>query len=197
MRSSAYATGLLCARRALPKLGLADKYAGVTEPDGTLQHTEALNEGDAPRLFEFQVLPRRRSIPHVHGRPCFRRDEGCIGRRCRHRLLRHRGPREIHLRWTCLGRSRRKTRNVSVSNSPPTSPMPLTRRTLRRSTPTPAIREDPTCKPTDKEKDRKQTKKYKVARLTVVEHKEKIQKKIDVFHASQDAEAMQEDEDEE
>lgn len=71
------------------------------------------------------------------------------------------------------------------------------RRGTYRSTPTPAIREDPTCKPTDKEKDRKQTKKYKVARLTVVEHKEKIQKKIDVFHASQDAEAMQEDEDEE
>jgi hypothetical protein len=39
--SAAYATGLLCARRALTKLGLADKYEGVTEPDGTMSLTEA------------------------------------------------------------------------------------------------------------------------------------------------------------
>lgn len=48
--AAAYATGLLCARRALTKLGLADKYEGVTEPDGTLQLTEA-NE-DGPRPFK-------------------------------------------------------------------------------------------------------------------------------------------------
>ena len=50
--SSAYATGLLCARRALVKLGLADKYEGVTEPDGTLVLTEKLDEEDAPRPFK-------------------------------------------------------------------------------------------------------------------------------------------------
>jgi len=49
---AAYATGLLCARRALHKLGLADKYEGVTEPDGTLKYTEALDEEDAPRPFK-------------------------------------------------------------------------------------------------------------------------------------------------
>jgi large subunit ribosomal protein L5e len=48
----AYATGLLCARRALAKLGLADKYEGVTEPDGTLKLTEILDEEDAPRPFK-------------------------------------------------------------------------------------------------------------------------------------------------
>lgn len=48
----AYATGLLCARRALTKLGLADKYEGVAEPDGTLSMTEALDEEDAPRPFK-------------------------------------------------------------------------------------------------------------------------------------------------
>ncbi len=48
----AYATGLLCARRALTKLGLADKYEGVTEPDGTLTLTETLDEEDAPRPFK-------------------------------------------------------------------------------------------------------------------------------------------------
>jgi large subunit ribosomal protein L5e len=50
--AAAYATGLLCARRALTKLGLADKYQGVTEPDGTLVLTQALDDEDAPRPFK-------------------------------------------------------------------------------------------------------------------------------------------------
>ncbi|KAJ6485073.1 hypothetical protein C8R47DRAFT_546979 [Mycena vitilis] len=50
--AAAYATGLLCARRALTKLGLADKYEGVVEADGTLTMTEILDEEDAPRPFK-------------------------------------------------------------------------------------------------------------------------------------------------
>ncbi|KAI8374634.1 uncharacterized protein BYT42DRAFT_577077 [Radiomyces spectabilis] len=46
--AAAYATGLLLARRTLAKLGLADKYEGVTEPDGTIQMTEANEEGPRP-----------------------------------------------------------------------------------------------------------------------------------------------------
>lgn len=42
----------MVARRALTKLGLADKYAGVEEPDGTLTMTEALDDEDAPRPFK-------------------------------------------------------------------------------------------------------------------------------------------------
>lgn len=49
---TAYATGLLCARRALKKVGLDEKYAGVAEPDGTLKLTEALEDDDAPRPFK-------------------------------------------------------------------------------------------------------------------------------------------------
>ncbi len=61
-----------------------------------------------------------------------------------------------------------------------------------------AIREDPTFKPTEKEKDWKaETKKHKVVRFTLAECKERIQKKINAFHAKQDAEAMEEEEDEE
>jgi len=48
--AAAYATGLLVARRVLTKLGLADKYEGVSEPDGTLTMTEAIE--DAPRPFK-------------------------------------------------------------------------------------------------------------------------------------------------
>jgi len=48
--AAAYATGLLCARRVLAKLGLADTYEGVTEPNGELQLTEPAD--DAPRPFK-------------------------------------------------------------------------------------------------------------------------------------------------
>lgn len=48
----AYATGLLCARRALTKLGLADKYEGQAEPDGTIALVETLDDEDAPRPFK-------------------------------------------------------------------------------------------------------------------------------------------------
>lgn len=47
---AAYATGLLVARRALTKLGLADKYQGVVEPDGTMSITEP--NDDCPRPFK-------------------------------------------------------------------------------------------------------------------------------------------------
>ncbi|KAF5363245.1 hypothetical protein D9756_000426 [Leucocoprinus leucothites] len=50
--AAAYATGLLVARRALTKLGLADQYEGVSEPDGTLSITEAIDEDGAPRPFK-------------------------------------------------------------------------------------------------------------------------------------------------
>jgi large subunit ribosomal protein L5e len=36
----------------LAKLGLADKYQGVAEPDGTIALTEALDDEDAPRPFK-------------------------------------------------------------------------------------------------------------------------------------------------
>ncbi|WVN85458.1 uncharacterized protein L203_100604 [Cryptococcus depauperatus CBS 7841] len=49
--SACYATGLLVARRALTKLGLADKYEGVVEPTGELELTEPLGD-DEPRPFK-------------------------------------------------------------------------------------------------------------------------------------------------
>lgn len=46
--AACYATGLLVARRALTKLGLADKYEGVAEPEGDLVLTEANDDGPRP-----------------------------------------------------------------------------------------------------------------------------------------------------
>ena len=36
----------------MTKLGLADKYEGVAEPDGTISMTETLDDEDAPRPFK-------------------------------------------------------------------------------------------------------------------------------------------------
>lgn len=49
--AAAYAVGLLVARRALTKLGLADKYEGVAEPEGEFTITEREDE-EGPRPFK-------------------------------------------------------------------------------------------------------------------------------------------------
>jgi len=49
--TAAYATGLLVARRALTKLGLADKYEGVVEPTGEIELVQPLGD-DEPRPFK-------------------------------------------------------------------------------------------------------------------------------------------------
>jgi large subunit ribosomal protein L5e len=46
--AAAYCTGLLAARRLLEKVGLADKYEGVAEPDGEFYEVEALDDGPRP-----------------------------------------------------------------------------------------------------------------------------------------------------
>lgn len=46
--SAAYCTGLLCARRLLTKVGLADKYVGIEEPEGEYEEVEANEEGPRP-----------------------------------------------------------------------------------------------------------------------------------------------------
>ena len=47
--AAAYATGLLIARRVLKKLGLDEDFAGVEEPDGEYQLTEAAETDDGDR----------------------------------------------------------------------------------------------------------------------------------------------------
>jgi len=59
--AAAYATGLLCARRVLTKLNLADKYEGVAEPTGELQLTEAIEDGPRPFKCYLDVGLKRTS----------------------------------------------------------------------------------------------------------------------------------------
>lgn len=58
---TAYATGLLCARRVLTKLNLADKYEGVVEPTGELELTEAIEDGPRPFKCYLDVGLKRTS----------------------------------------------------------------------------------------------------------------------------------------
>jgi large subunit ribosomal protein L5e len=46
--AAGYATGLLCARRALKKLGLDEEFEGVEEPDGEFKLTEESEGGRRP-----------------------------------------------------------------------------------------------------------------------------------------------------
>lgn len=46
--SAAYCTGLLCARRVLAKLGLDEKYEGVTEATGEYFEVEPVEDGPRP-----------------------------------------------------------------------------------------------------------------------------------------------------
>jgi len=51
--AAAYATGLLCARRALKKLNLDQTFTGVEEADGEHKHTEATeHHGETRRPFK-------------------------------------------------------------------------------------------------------------------------------------------------
>jgi len=59
--AAAYATGLLVARRALAKIGLADKYEGVTEPDGSHSLTEEIDGAGRPFKVFLDVGLRKTS----------------------------------------------------------------------------------------------------------------------------------------
>nr|AAB05674.1 ribosomal protein L5 [Schizosaccharomyces pombe] len=66
--TAAYATGLLVARRALAKVGLADKYEGVTEPEGEFELTEAIEDGPRPfKVFLDVGLKRTSTGSRVFG----------------------------------------------------------------------------------------------------------------------------------
>ena len=59
--AAAYATGLLVARRALSKLGLAEKYEGVVEPDGSHTLTEEIEDSGRPFKVYLDVGLKRTS----------------------------------------------------------------------------------------------------------------------------------------
>jgi large subunit ribosomal protein L5e len=59
--AAAYCTGLLCARRALTKLGLASQYKGVEKADGSLFLVDPIEDGPRPFKVFLDVGLRRTS----------------------------------------------------------------------------------------------------------------------------------------
>ncbi|CDZ98566.1 60s ribosomal protein l5 [Phaffia rhodozyma] len=194
--TAAYATGLLCARRALNKLGLADKYEGVPEPDGSLVLTEKLDEEDAPRPFKcfLDVGLRRTStgnrvfgamkgasdggifIPHSENRfPGFDPESKELDAEVLHKYI-YGGHVAEYMESLEEEDDERFKKQFATYLADDIGSEDMEEIYANAYA---AIREDPTFKPTEKSKDWKaESKKYAVARLTYDERKEKIDQKI-------------------
>ncbi|KAK2466254.1 hypothetical protein APHAL10511_001896 [Amanita phalloides] len=210
--AAAYATGLLCARRALTKLGLADKYQGVTEPDGTLALIQPLDDEDAPRPFKCYLdvgLKRTSTGARIFGAMKGASDGGIF---IPHSEKRFPGydpenkklDAEVLKKYILGGHVAEYMQSLEEEDEERFKKQFSTYlddgigsddiEEMYTSAHT-AIREDPTFKPTEKKKDWKaESLKHKVHRLTLEGRKEKIAAKIEKFKASGGAE---EDEDEE
>jgi len=211
--AAAYATGLLCARRALNKLGLGDKYEGVTEPDGTLKLTETIDEEDAPRPFKCYLdvgLKRTSTGSRVFGAMKGASDGGIY---IPHSDKRFPGydPESKELDAEVLKKyifgghvaeymesleeedDERFKRQFSTYLADGVGSGDIEEIYTNAHA---AIREDPTFKPTDKSKDWKsESVKHKAKRLTHAQRQANIAAKIEKFKASGGAEENEEEDD--
>jgi len=211
--TAAYATGLLVARRALTKLGLSDKYQGVTEPDGTICLTEALDE-DSPRPFKCYLdvgLKRTSTGSRVFGALKGASDGGLY---IPHNEKRFPGydteskelDAEVLKKYIFGGHvaeymesleeedDERFKKQFSTYLADGVGSEDIEEIYTNAYA---AIREDPTFKPTEKTKDWKvECKKYATPRLTHEQRKAKIQARIEAFKAGGGAADQDEDEDE-
>lgn len=209
----AYATGLLIARRALTKLGLAEKYEGVTEADGTYTTTEALDDEDAPRPFKAYLdvgLRRTSTGSRVFGALKGASDGGIF---IPHSDKRFPGydPESKELDAETLKKyifgghvaeymesleeedDERFKKQFATYLADGVGSEDIEEIFQNGHA---AIREDPVFKPTEKEKDWKaESLKFKVIRRTHAERKAAVDAKIEAFKSGRAAE--EEDEDEE
>lgn len=201
--TAAYATGLLAARRALTKLGLADKYEGVAEPDGTISLTEAV-EG-APRPFKayLDVGLKRTStgsrvfgalkgasdggifIPHSEKRfPGYDTESKALDAEVLKKYIFGGHVAEYMESLEEEDDERFKKQFASYLADGVGSEDIEEIYTNAYA----AIREDPTFKPTEKDKDWKaESLKHRSKKLNNEQRKENIQGKIEAFKAGQDA----------
>jgi large subunit ribosomal protein L5e len=213
--TAAYATGLLAARRALTKLGLADKYEGVAEPDGEMTVTEALDEEDAPRPFKayLDVGLKRTStgsrvfgalkgasdggiyIPHNEKRfPGFDVESKELDAETLKKYI-YGGHVAEYMESLEEEDDERFKKQFSSYLDEGIGSEDIEEIYTNAYA---AIREDPTFKPTEKTTDWKaESKKYSVPRRTHAERKAAVDAKIKAFKESGAGEAIEEDEDEE
>jgi len=212
--SAAYATGLLVARRALAKLGLADKYEGVAEPYGTISVTQAIDDEDAPRPFKAYLdvgLKRTTTGSRVFGALKGASDGGIF---IPHSDKRFPGydPETKALDPAVLKKyifgghvseymqsleeedDERFKKQFSTYLADGVASQDLEDIYANAHM---AIRDDPCFQPTEKTKDwKKETLKYKTAKLTYSQRMAGIESRLMAFKAGKDA-AMDEDEDDE
>ncbi|PWN95708.1 putative RPL5-60S large subunit ribosomal protein L5.e [Tilletiopsis washingtonensis] len=199
--TAAYATGLLCARRALTLLGLADKYEGVTEPDGTMTETEALEGDDEPRPFKcfLDVGLKRTStgarvfgalkgasdgglyVPHSEKRfPGYDAETKELDAEVLSGYIRGSHVAEFmeSLEEEDDERFKKHFSSYLEDDIGSDDIEGIWEEAYEK------IREDPEYKPTDKSKDwAAESKKYKATKLTYAERKAKVQEKIAAFKA--------------
>jgi len=211
--SAAYATGLLVARRALTKLGLAEKYEGVVEADGEYKVTEALEDDDAPRPFKAYLdvgLRRTSTGSRVFGAMKGASDGGIY---VPHSEKRFPGfdieskalDAEVLKKYIFGGHVAEYMESLEEEDDERFKKQFATyladgigsedMEEIYQSAYA-AIREDPTFKPTEKEKDWKaETLKFRTPKLTGEQRKVRVDAKIKAFKAGQEA-AAENDEDE-
>lgn len=202
-RSTAYATGLLCARRALTLLNLADKYEGMVEPDGTLKEVEEIGE-DEPRPFKCYLdvgLKRTSTGSRVFAAMKGASDGGILIPHSEKRFPGY-DPETKELDSEVLSGYIRGSHVAEFMESLEEEDEERFRRhfstyladdlgsedleELYENAFT-AIREDPSFKPTEKSKDWKaESKKYQTVKLSYQQRKEKIAAKIASFKSGQD-----------
>ncbi|EJU06040.1 60S ribosomal protein L5 [Dacryopinax primogenitus] len=213
--TAAYATGLLCARRALTKLGLADKYEGQVEPTGELALVEGLDDEDAPRPFKCYLdagLKRTSTGSRIFGAMKGAADGGLF---IPHSEKRFPGydveskslDAEVLKKYIFGGHvaeymesleeedDERFKKQFSSYLADDIGSDDLEEIYQNAYS---AIRENPTFEPTEKETDWKaESLKYKVHRLTQEQRAERVQEKIKMFQAGRAAAGEAEEEDDE
>ncbi|CEH16650.1 60s ribosomal protein l5 [Ceraceosorus bombacis] len=200
--TAAYATGLLVARRALTILGLADKYEGVTEPDGSLSLTEPLGD-DEPRPFKCFLdvgLKRTSTGARVFGALKGASDGGLYIPHSEKRFPGY-DPESKELDTDLLSGYIRGSHVSDFMESLEEEDEERHKKQFARyladdiesdalegiyEEAYEKIREDPVYHPTEKTKDWKaESKKYKQPKLTYQQRKQKIADKIAAFKAGQ------------
>lgn len=198
--TAAYATGLLVARRALTKIGLADKYEGFAEPSGELELVEALGE-DEPRPFKvfLDVGLRRTStgnrvfgaakgasdgglfVPHNEKRfPGYDPETKTIDAEVLQKYIvgGHVAEYMESLEEEDDERFKKQFATYLAEDLGSEDIEELYTSAYEK------IREDPSFTPTEKDaKWKTESKKHKNVRLTKEERRERIEKKIAAFHA--------------
>ncbi|CAG8550552.1 13901_t:CDS:2, partial [Acaulospora colombiana] len=194
--AAAYATGLLAARRVLTKLSLADKYEGVTIPDGKVSTIEAIDDAPHPFKAFLDVGLKRTStgskvfaalkgssdggifIPHSENRfPGYDTEQKSLDSEVLRKYI-YGGHVADYMRLLQEEDDEKYKRQFSKFIEAGVSADDLENIYKEAHT---KIRENPEFKPTEKKGDYKIFKKYKKHRQNIKQRRNKVNQKIEAF----------------